>query len=85
MNASENSELETKETRKWNNLETKHSFTFKDSKRFVKVHNKQTREIIESGIISNHNTMKPKARFFINLSSYFVKLVLNNCNILYLN
>ena len=46
------------ETRLWNNLETKHNFTFKDSKMFIDKHNKRYRNIIESSIITNHNTIK---------------------------
>ena len=68
------------------NLETNHNFDFEDFKMLVYIHNKKYQKIIESSIISNHNTVKQKLGFFqfVSLSLYLVKLVLKSYKIPYL-
>ena len=45
------------------NLETKHSFNFKDFKTLVKIHYKEHWKIVKSSIISCHNTIKQRPDF----------------------
>ena len=54
------------------NLETNHSFDFKDSKLLVYIHFKKYREMSESRIVSNYNTINQKPDFF-NVTSYLVR------------
>ena len=62
------------------NLETNHDSNFKDSKMLIYIDNKKHQKIVESRIISNHNTIKQRPSSF-NLSSNLTRFVFKSYKI----